>query len=337
MWDKIREYGFVTIIALLVWLYAEGENVTNAERDIEVEFVPASNNLVVDDTESEDERVSVLFRGNSGQLNDLKELLHEGAIQIEMNAGEEARQQVTLRDRLADHPKIVEVGVSVLETRPETLNVTVERLVKLDIPVTVVATGETQLRDVTVTPEKVSVRLPASTAEALGESPRAEARVTEALIEGLPVNQQHSLAGVAIVLPDLTTTSNVTLTPAAADVTCTIKKLAKDLLLPAVSVRIVAPVAELARYDVQPASEEDQLVRDIKISGPNDLIDQIESRQVKVWADLQLQSEDLAQAVAKESVSIVPHIHLPAGVTLVEPPRPIKVRVLEKKAEEPNL
>ena len=336
MWEKVREYLLVTVIAVLIWLYAESENVTSEERAVSIELAPATRDMVIT-SDQPTKAFSVTFRGNSGQHNDLKQLLHQGALTIEMRAGDEPLQQFNLRSALANHPKIAQIGASVLETRPETVTASVEKLVKLDMPITVVAAGEALLRDITILPETVVVRLPGSSAKVLGDQPNAEARIAANQLQNLAVNQQHTLNGVAVAIPAIPKNTNINVTPPTVDVTFTIKKLTKELVLAPIAVRLVAPLTEVARYEIIAINEDEKLVRDVKISGPNDLIEQIESKQIKVWADLRMQGEDLARAEGKESVSIVPHIELPSGVSIVQPPRPIKLKIKRLKSEETGL
>ncbi len=62
--QRIRTWLVVTLITLLVWLYAEGEAVTTKTMKFSVKFLPPPNSAVDPVTQP----VTVEFRGSNGQL-----------------------------------------------------------------------------------------------------------------------------------------------------------------------------------------------------------------------------------------------------------------------------
>ncbi len=336
MWEKFREFILITFIAALIWLYAEGENVLTDDRDVDVEFAPVARDVLIKPRRPEGS-VTATFRGNSAQLADLKELIRKGPLTLELSPLPDSVQQtVNLRTALSNLKTIADLGVTLLEVRPETVTVSVERMETQTLPLSLAGQGDTQLADVILKPEKVAVRLPASRMAARGDQLRVEARLPSGALTGLSVNQQHTLTNVPVVVPDLLGAEDLNVSPATVSVTFTIRKLARELVLPNVAVRLVAPLAALKQYNVQLAAEDDQFVRDIRITGPNDLIEKIEDREQKVWADVRLDVEDLAKGDSRDSVTIVPHIDLPPGVNLLEPPSAVRIRITKiRPATEP--
>lgn len=334
MWQKTQDYLLVTIITFLVWLYAEGENVKNHELTVDLRFVPPTGRELLISPNRPQDPVVVTFKCSTTQYAQLQEALRDGdmlvngAIPIEMTPNpspEDIRQEVNLRERVQALPRVLELGIGVVDVRPARLTISVERFETRTLPVTVTTVGDTQLVDVAVEPAEAEVRLPASLAPTMAEGSRIEARLDTATLANVEMNVARTVSNVQLVPP--LRGADVTVRPSTARVTFTIRKLAKDTVLPSVVVRLVVPLSAQNQYDVAPASEEDALLRGVKITGPNDLIDKIVAKEIKVWADVRLEIDDLGKGVERDIVSVVPHVALPAGVNLVEPPAPIKVKI----------
>ncbi|MCC6579275.1 MAG: hypothetical protein IT440_02455 [Phycisphaeraceae bacterium] len=317
----------VTIVALLIWLYAEGENVKDYAMSLEVQFVPTAGRELSIKPNRLSEPVTAVFRCNSSQQNQLRSLLESGPVNIELYDSPDPRQEIYLRERLTALPLITNMGIGVIDVSPAKVPVTVERIESRKLPITVRAAGQNLITDITIEPAEASIRLPASQLVNIAESATVEARLLPDQLEGLELNQQHVISNVPLAPPDTVRGSDITVSPATARVSFIIRTLTKDLTLPSVAVRIVAPIAKLANYEVSLVSPDDQLLRDVHLKGPNEVIDKIESHEIKIWADLKLEADDLDKNAGKESMSVVPEINRPASVTVVVPPAPIKLKI----------
>jgi hypothetical protein len=336
MWPSFRDFLVVTVVAMLVWLYAEGENVKEVALDMEIRFEPAASQPLSIKPRRLDHRVEATFRCNSVQRDQLKNVISRGPVVLELSRDAatpgDPRQEVDLRQKLAEHPLIQELGVGVVEVRPAKVVVTIERMETIRLPVAVVSPGDLLLENVTVDPQEVEIRLPASLAAGLGEAPRVETRLVAADLSKLPLNQPVTLNNVPLQPPLALrgNTADVEMARSTATVTLTIRKLAQTITLSSIPVRIVAPVAELPNYAVSLVDEQDQFVRNIKLTGPSTVMARIEAKELKVWADLKLEGDTLAKGASEETTIIVPHITAPPEVT-ADLPAPVRLRITRRE------
>lgn len=332
IWQGIRTVVVVTLVAGLVWLYAESENVRSHALDVEVQFVaPADRPLVI--KPSEPVRVRVIMRSAAGKFAEVERQVRSGPVRVVVRDKADGRPQqiVSLREQLAASAPLSALGVTVTEVQPSMIEVSVEPFQKVSLDVAVVTDGVQLAGPAVVDQKQITVDVPASLAKSLTDA-KAIARLDAKTLSQLEVNVPHQV-DAAIELPEPLRGTGYTPSVSRVKVTLTVRKQADTFTVPyAVPVLVQGPPTELGTYSVV-FSEETRFLRDVALTGPSDVIDRIRKGEIKVVAYVPLTVDDLERAAGKDAVTSVPIISLPAGVTPVESPPPVSYKILKRGKE----
>lgn len=318
----------ITAVTILIWLYAEGENVRRYDAAMDVQMVgPRGRQLVI----APDRRsFQISFTCAADQLAMFRQLLQE-PFNLEVNEDPTQPQQIlVMRDRLAADSRISKLGISIVDVQPATMPVRIEALVPLTLPVRVKPVDESLAESVTIDPladpAQATVLLPASIAKKATPQTAFEVSLDPARLTGLAPNIVNRLA-VPLSLPaDLRNgddTSAAAIEPAAVNVSVTIKTLTAQTTLPAVPIKIVVSPGDLRVYD--PPVLSDDHVRNLVLRGPRNIIKDIEDGKIRIYAELRLSAEELETASrSKDGGSKLPVINTPPGVSLSNLTTPVR-------------
>ncbi|MAX24224.1 MAG: hypothetical protein CMJ19_06945 [Phycisphaeraceae bacterium] len=330
----LREYITVTLVAVLVWLYAEGENIKTYEMDIPIQFVAATGqDLLIKPTRLED-NPRVTFQCSSAQYVQLDQLFDGKAIPIPLSEDPNApdgNQQLLLKQVFTSLPIFANLSVNITEVKPAQVVVNVKKLQAVELKIAQSTEGDSLIQDVVIEPATATLHLPKDLLNNLTESDTITARLNKQVLDRLTLNQSHTIDGVQLLAPAGVRSEDVRIDPPSAKVTFTLTRQTKNATISSIAVRLVMPVASMSQYDVSLVNDQDKLIRSVKLTGPNDLIDDIASRKIKIWADLKLEADDLAKGVGKESIAIVPLIQKPESVKLVEAPGAINLKITARQ------
>lgn len=336
MWQKLQTYIFVTVITALIWLYAESENLREDTVYADIEFVaPAGRQLLIDPRQPQG-AVLVTVRGPTTQMARLTREEGEDPIQLELvddPTAETPMREVDLFEELKKHPRYLSLGIQVTEVVPRRVNVRVERYATRELPVEAPAPGEFQFTETPIVdPAQATIRMPASLMSAIPDDARIVAKLEPKDLAQRQVNIQHVIVNVPLLLPGAQGIDRSAISPTAATVTLTISQKTKQTAPMSLPIKINVSISELQRYDVQLVDQSDPWIRNVVLSGPNELIDQINdaNKTIKVWAELRLDTDDLDKAAGKESASANVYLNVPPGILPAEPPAAIKYRVTKK-------
>jgi len=307
--ENIETYLIVTVITVMVWLYAEGENVRSyTEVTAQVRFVaPPGANLAI--TPGEPRSVELNFRSSTGAYGNVTRLVAEGPIQIPVNRSGDGSpdQSVVLPDYLIDRTPLGDIGLSDLTTQPEVMTVRVEPIENVRLPVSVRA-GDIRLAGPPqVEPLEVEASMPESLANA-PRPPRLEVRLDNTDLSALEVNVPHTLE-LPLQLPPQLEGRRVNLAQSTARVTFTIRKQTDSHTIPLVPILVVAPPSQMADFELS-IDENLRVLRDVRVVGPSDAIERIRSGDTPVWAQFRLTASDLEQQITSAPLTLT----LPAGV-----------------------
>lgn len=322
-WEKVQTYTIVSVVAVLIWLYAESENVKIQEPlTLAVQFVaPPGQRLSIGPVLRQ--RVDLAVRCAASQYAQLQRIVStpiQLTVREEPSSPNHPFQEISLRDQLIRDSIVGQLGVSVVEIKPERINLRVEQIELVTMPIEAVVPEGTQLAaSPTIEPAQATVALPASVAKAF-EGLKLLAQLTPDAVVLLEENISREIT-VPLTLPVERLTEDVrkqlgsasrAIDPASVEVTVTIRKQTSKLKLPGVPILVTAPWAELKRFNVEIEDGQRVLSEDVEVSGPSDVIDSINSGQVKIWAELRLTVDDLESAITSKQL----HINVPSGVRI---------------------
>ncbi len=320
--QKIETFIVVTLITVLVWLYAEGRNVaTYANEPVSVKFVSGDGEGLTISPDNP-QRVLVSFEGSNAMKQALEAATKDGPITlpvVEQPNASSSVQNIIMKDALNDSI-LSDLGILVISTDPAVMPVTVRRLVSVQMSVEPVVLEVDLAAAPTVDPARVDVKVPAALADLAGELSLI-ARVPPADLASIPANTPRALS-VRLELPEALRDQPVELSARNVAVTVIIRKQTDTLTLTSVPIHINVPPLLLQQYRI--ALPEDQVViRDVKLSGPADAIASIRDKRFRVWAELRPTADELDAGLDQAQL----FLHLPPGVRMEGPmPRvPVKV------------
>jgi|GEM_PF-4284594 len=324
----------ITAVTLLIWLYAEGENVRRHEATIDIKIIGMGNRQMV--IEPSRRTFQIAFTCATDQLAPFRQLLQD-PFTLEVNEDPSQISQIlVLRDRLASDPRITRLGINMVDVQPPTLPVRVEALVPLTLPVRVKlpegTLSETLLIEPVTDPPQATVLLPSSIARKATAETVFEVSPDPARFVGLTPNIVNRLT-VPLTLPAAlrngTENAAVTIEPAVVNISVTVRTLTAETTLPAVPIRLVVSPNDLRAYEVP--SLMDDHVRNLVLRGPRNVIRDIEQGKQQVYAELRLSAEDLDQAARlREGASKMPVINTPSGVTVSNLTSEVRYQVTRK-------
>ncbi len=328
--EKVETYAIVTVLAALIWLYAEDQNakVYNNEPG-QVRFVsPQGRELLIEPATAQEVRLSV--RCTSGQLARLRKTLEEAPLDIVLTdnpARSDALEQVVLRDQLAKHERINAIGAAVTEVLPRTVSVRVERLERVVLPVAANVGDAALAGPPTLDPPQASIKVPASLVAGV-EGLRFEVALRDVPnLATLATGVAHT-AELPLSVPPELRLANTRPTPATARLTFTLGSQTDTLKLTTVPVDVRKPASAEGTFVVTLA-EENQFLRDVELTGPNDAIAVI--RRTGLRAILALSSEELEAGLKSK----LPTLDLPSGVNVVSSILPVNLTITRLSTPSP--
>ncbi|CAG0952277.1 hypothetical protein PHYC_00263 [Phycisphaerales bacterium] len=312
--EQIRSILGATILAILVWVYAEAESLRTLEPGIELAFeaAPASDRVidVFDPAGGANAqllppgstiRVTVSLEGSTSSLDAIARrgqgrtiTFRPGDPGIPDKPGE---YPLSLRDILREASDFRDHGIAVKKVEPESLRITIDETTSREVKVSVVTPGGDLDGLPESQPRVAKVFAPAREARSLTDASTATVRVDEATWARLVPGRRETIAGVPLELPkELAGSARARMEPSLADVIVTVRSRTNSILIPSVPVHLRIAPAELAKFDVDIA-EPDRSLIDVTVSGPADLVRQIEDRSIPLIAFVPLSFEELERGI----------------------------------------
>lgn len=324
----------ITAITLLIWLYAEGENIRRYDLSMELQFVsPSGRQLVV---EPDSRSIQVAFTSAADQFAQFRQLVQEPLrLEVREEPGQ-PMQVIALRERLASDPRITNLGIGILDVQPSTLPVKVESLVSVTLPVKVTPPPADMAESVSIEPlpdpAQAAVMLPSSIARRITADTAFEVAINPQRLTGLAPGVVNRLA-IPLSLPESLRngdeTASVRIEPSTVNVSVTVRTLTAETTLPAVVIKMVVNPHDLQAYE--PPALNDDFVRNIVLRGPRDVIREIQEGKTQIYAELRLSADDLENASrSPDGGSKLPVINTPPGVSVSNLTTPVRFTVKRK-------
>jgi len=331
--EKVETYIVVTIIAVLVWLYAEA-TVLKQETGKSVQLLidePTDGYAITPSAAT----VRVSYRGSSGQIQQFNEttalpLIHE----IDPTGINQTTTRTIVLDEALVRAGLGDVGITELDIEPATLTVTLQPLVSIDLPVEI-NTGDLTLNGEPVAePATIPVTAPLDTVEQL----RGQSVV--APLAGSDVGEGTGLERVAPNVPLLFPEGLdpdgpwVTAKVRAVRVNYTLANDIDTVVVGRVPLYINLPVDVQLRYTVRP-QDQSSFLRDVEFQGPANLIARIRAGDPdleEIRAELSITDLSKIEQTSLERPTLI----APPGVTPVQLPEVMPITVRRRDAAPPG-
>lgn len=313
MFERIKTIILVSIITILVWVFAEAESLQRRDFHYEIQFAsdsPSERYIEADDGSGWRDGVKISFSGSATALSQAEALaantrnnplkLTIGIPAIPSTPGE---KMVSMREALREIPQIRNLGLSIDRVEPSEVMVRIESLETRTARI-VVNVGDAQLDGVPeVKPATARIYVPTNLAASLGAAPDVFAVVRPDELSRLLPGRREVVPQVKLELPaDLRGNRAARIEPPTVPVSLTLRVRQASTELIGVPVQVRMAPGELSRWDVS-IPEQDRFVPKVTVSGPSNYIDQVKSGEIKVTATVNLSFEDLEKGITQKEIS----------------------------------
>jgi len=330
MFEKIQTYTVITLLTLLIWLYAEAQNPAKPlNPEVTIKLLPPKGSQLRVSLESP-AQVKLLINGPTGILRTLEEQLRTGT--LELTLGEEGLPTEPgvyshpLIDYLKAHPVFANQRIHIQEVNPAVIRFTIDQLIDrpFDVEVGPFTGVETQ-GPVTIEPATVIAHIPLSLMKRLDAEnqhliadPRLDAART------YQPGEQYSVEA-SLRMPGIADASLVSFEPDRVRLTFTVRTTQVETTVTNVPVQIVLPTVDQNRYDIIIS---EPLIPELKITGPSDLITKINNHELTLTGQAIFSSDELTRGITDKTVSFD---HLPDALKVNSPPIVLKVTITRRK------
>ena len=332
--DAFSTLALVSVITVLVWLFAAQQSVTTLEKEtVTIELQAPERDDVFYQLEPEVIQVNLSLEASSVQISDYKALIRDqdNIIKHPINLDLNAPMQIINLDIdgiLEKQLQSTGVSISKVEAKEDRIKAVQMRRVRL--PITLDA-SQLQLADLpSVQPSEVEVTLPASEVDKLGSTLTLTLNQDDwyNVIPGLPAERR-----IDLTLPRHLR-NKAQLSVEQVDITAIFKEVENKRTLPAKPILIAGPPYLLEAWSFKlPANQ--RTLEDIELRGPVDLLDEIlaaendPDREKLAWVVAKLGSTD---DIKDGKITAKIEVHVPAEVKYK---LPIQEIILEASKREP--
>lgn len=348
--DRIGRYGAVSVVAVLVWLWA-------ARATTEQDSIDSVVTIDLPSAEARQERelrsptepftVRLLLSGPKSDLDRADKRLRQ--VELITGAGGVpegiANHDLDIRNVLQGILDDGDIDVTIVRAEGEVPPVDVDEVVTVTVPITPAIDPPSQFDgDPMAEPATAMVRMPQRLREQAGTL-RLDAKIDGALLANRETGRRYKERvpltlvsagrldpGARIrIVPEYT---EVTFALAASTATTVIGAGADPTTAPGVPVQVALPMKDLDRYTIT-LDDRDSFLRNVVLAGPAAQIDQIAQGKLKVIAFVQLTSDDLDRAVLEGGTIVRPVTlwQLPPGVTVTNPGKTDSQTLAERDPE----
>ncbi len=325
----------VTVVTLLIWLYAEQANPPQPlEAKITFQLrVPEGSDLIAR-LGDPNRGYQFEFSGPRAQLSELQQKIQLASDRVTLSVGGEIDSKIGAgdyfaREVLAKHEWFRGKNITISENQTQTLRVVVDRWVKQEIEVTPGDFGDLALEgSVLVEPPTLSVDVAQSLLPLSPDQIRLVATPAREDLDQLAEGQSHTIdARVQLVTMLGTNASQVRLDEGArVALTFRLKSRQAQTTYGPVPIKIIILPRD-QNYEVTLA---DPVIAEIHLSGPSDLITRVKNKEIKIFGYLDLDSVELSSGITNKAVSFD---HL-AGLTVTSGPHIVNFTITKRPDSE---
>jgi hypothetical protein len=298
LWASIKTYALVSIVSVLIWVWAEAESLSTVPVSPRVELVTSGTDVTARVLDASwNGTVRMRLRGSSASVSQAQSRLatavtfKPGIGGIPATPGEHV---VGMVDALRNHPELARLGVNFIDVEPAIIRIKIDALASRTIPLQPVLPGVDLAGEAKVSPEQVTIRVREGELESLPAVLTASATPDQDTLSALVGDGPHTVAA-RITIPSLPSwIGPVTVEPARAQVTFTRRGQAVTVTVAEAAVWVVLPPDQAGAWIVTP---EARSVANVRITGRRELLDQLRASPDGVRAYVVLRAADLAEGV----------------------------------------
>ncbi len=331
MMEKLQTVILVSLLTLMIWLYAEAQNHPPAqEQEVDLILLPSNAESSTVRLESAD-RLRIEMTGPNAALATISDQLRQQTLELRLGEhglpSEPGKYREPLLEYLQQLPLFSDSRARIIGVTPSVIEFSVQRLVNQTLEVESGPFGsvETEGR-VTITPSSV------------------ESRLSEALLGGLTSDNLRAIAtprfspgkiyhageeytvDAVLSVPGIADQNLVTLEPNRVRITFTVRSTRVEYVVSNVPIHIVIPPVDQNRYDIE---LEESLIAEIRIAGPEELIQRVRDRDLRITGQAVFSSDELTRSITTIPISFA---HLPDAIEILTPALSAKITINRRES-----
>lgn len=314
MSERVKTIIIVSIISVLIWIYAEGESLTTHTTTITITLPtePANANLTAGARIMWFEggegvsamQVQITVEGSAIALDRLEDAL-QTPLDLSRSASFPAQKgDVQLLQLLRDHPRIRDRAVTVTTVDPPSARVEIDTLDSKQLDVEVRLPEGFQLTGpVRVSPDHVEVFYPRGAAvNAHTLTAVLPPEQVAPLAPGIP----HPIEVALAAPPSLQSARFVRIDPPTVTATLTLQNTQDEHTIPSVYFWTLLPESETGKWNVD--IQGPGFLRDVKVIGPAAQIARLKTEppEIDIRAIIELSADDLNRGVTTATARFSP-------------------------------
>lgn len=280
--ERVKTVLIVTLMTVLVWLFAESRTLRTETLSLPVTILPGGPDTQFRLVGPAWNGVAELeFSGPIGQLDAMRSRLLEGIV---LELGKELPsdpgvRKVDLRAALRRDEVIDQSGLTLRGVTPDSVEVEADRLSVFTIPVSVDTAGLATTGPVEANPQEITVRLPESIAA--GVSLEAVARLDPAQLASLTPGRRAELTQVPVELLGIPPGAwGLAVDEKRVTVSLAVRARTESITLAELPLALEIPPSEVNAWAVE-VPPEDRVVTEVVLTGPLAAIEQIRRGEVR--------------------------------------------------------
>lgn len=294
----------ITLLSVVVWLFAEVESLGEDRLNAPMRFEPVGDppeTLV--DVQEFDGRIELVVRGSRGAIQRARAALEQPIVLRPGDTGVpdvDGTHTVRLKEALGNYEPLVGTGVVIESMRPQSVRITVSELIVQEVDIVPDLTGIVTEGDATVQPQRARIRVPRSLAPSL-EGVSVIARVDPGSI----TNPQPGprTRSVTLQLPGAVAGKRgVSLLTERATVAFSLRSTIETRTFTSVPVQLLGTSTGFREWSIQ-IDQQQQLI-DLELRGPSEALDQLSADGARLVAVLSLSDLELSRGVTEKPVRL---------------------------------
>ncbi|MCH7798098.1 MAG: hypothetical protein IID28_06595 [Planctomycetes bacterium] len=316
--DRFGTFAVVTVVAVLIWVWAAMETRDQDVARFRIELVPAAGQVITP------REVTARVQMEGSKLALERALQLAARTQVKLTAGNELPSQpgvhlTALLEALEQNEAVIDTGVRLVSVDPIDMEIEIDDLVNVTLSVKPVLPGVELEGAVTVEPAQVVVTLPSRVRERAGDTLQVEARVLQQRLDRLNPGVVSTVTAKLSLSAPLADEQSVTIQPSRATIKFTVKSRIKETTLSTVRIQIAGPPEDHDEYRIE---IENPTLADVTIKADGELISQIERNQAVVVAMVHLSQREKERGIDSKAVTCF--MALPLGEN-----SPVQARIVD--------
>lgn len=318
---------WVAPLTLLIWVYAEREQVATSESEpIPFELISRNPSRIVS-LKGGDRNLMVDLQGPRARVNEVLEKLRGGTfpqgVQIEPDPALSANDEhdIPTKPLLQNHPIFRDSGITVLRVQPSRLTVVIDEQAEVEARVVAPPEVTNLLPTTTFAPPTVKVQGPKALLDKAQQMARQDGGqlVVYAALEGLAALKtpgEKRVAGIPIQPPRTLQDERVTIVPAEVDAVLQVRQNDDQLTYDSITVQAIMPRGLDNKY----TPVYDASLAKVTVVGPKDQIDTLRQQSgLRPLAVVRVSDQDVGELRTKRVIYL--YEGLPPDVRVSEKDR----------------